>query len=87
MNTDVLLTHGPPLGVGDMTAHRRAVGCEELLKAVERIQPKLHVFGHIHEGAGLYRTTKTLFANACSCDEDYNLVHPPIVVDVEVPDR
>lgn len=35
---DILITHGPPL------AH--------LLRTLWRVRPKLHVFGHIHEGAG-----------------------------------
>jgi uncharacterized protein len=44
---DVLLTHAPPLGVGDEAdpAHR---GFEALLELVERLSPKLLVHGHIH---------------------------------------
>ena len=44
---DVLLTHAPPLGVGDQDdpAHR---GFEALLELVERLSPKLLVHGHIH---------------------------------------
>jgi calcineurin-like phosphoesterase family protein len=44
---DVLLTHAPPLGVGDEDdpAHR---GFEALVELVERLSPKLLVHGHIH---------------------------------------
>ncbi|HET7870681.1 MAG TPA: metallophosphoesterase [Actinomycetota bacterium] len=44
---DVLLTHAPPLGVGDEDdpAHR---GFEALLELVERLSPKLLIHGHIH---------------------------------------
>jgi hypothetical protein len=44
---DVLLTHAPPLGVGDEDdpAHQ---GFEALLQLVERLSPKLLVHGHIH---------------------------------------
>jgi len=45
---DILVTHGPPkahLDLGDL-------GCEFLLAELWRIQPRLHVFGHIHAGYG-----------------------------------
>jgi hypothetical protein len=44
---DVLLTHAPPLGVGNEEdpAHR---GFEALLELVERLSPKLLIHGHIH---------------------------------------
>ncbi|CAI6089999.1 unnamed protein product [Clonostachys chloroleuca] len=46
-NTDILITHCPP-------AHHRDLdlGCPHLLREVWRIKPRLHVFGHIHWGAG-----------------------------------
>ncbi|KAI4093142.1 MAG: hypothetical protein L6R37_007444 [Teloschistes peruensis] len=50
--TDVVITHGPPLGLFDMTHDRRRAGCPELFAAVERARPRLHCFGHIHEGWG-----------------------------------
>jgi Icc-related predicted phosphoesterase len=47
---DVLVTHGPPYGILDVTYENLTVGCEELAIAVkDRIKPRLHVFGHIHE--------------------------------------
>ena len=50
---DCRLTHGPPHGILDLAQNTRPAGCHTLLKHVqERIQPKLHVFGHIHEGHG-----------------------------------
>lgn len=49
MDTDVLITHGPPHGILDMTFEKIMAGCEELLLAVQRIKPKIHIFGHIHE--------------------------------------
>ena len=48
--TDVLITHGPPLGHGDMVQGGRRSGCLQLWHAVQRVRPKYHVFGHIHEG-------------------------------------
>ncbi|KAF2865395.1 Metallo-dependent phosphatase-like protein [Massariosphaeria phaeospora] len=53
---DVVMTHGPPLGIRDETAlEKQAVGCEHLLRAVGRCRPRLHCFGHIHEGWGAER--------------------------------
>jgi Icc-related predicted phosphoesterase len=50
-DTDILVTHGPPLGYGDRVGSTRNVGCEDLLDEVKnRIKPKYHIFGHIHEG-------------------------------------
>jgi len=52
-DTDVLVTHGPPLGFGDSLQHGGRSGCVQLLHVVqERVRPKYHVFGHIHEGEG-----------------------------------
>lgn len=63
---DIMLTHGPPLGILDQVVHGERVGCEHLLKACTRARPRLHVFGHIHEGYGAVRhnwatnTTETI---------------------------
>ncbi|KAJ9655318.1 hypothetical protein H2198_005773 [Neophaeococcomyces mojaviensis] len=51
-NTHILITHGPPLGILDLTTRNEPVGCEHLLHAVTRCKPLLHCFGHIHEAWG-----------------------------------
>lgn len=48
----IMVTHGPPKGVLDLTTRSEKVGCEHLMRAVERCRPLLHCFGHIHEGWG-----------------------------------
>lgn len=52
---DIMLTHGPPKGILDETARSEKVGCDHLLRAVARCKPRLHCFGHIHEGWGAGR--------------------------------
>jgi Icc-related predicted phosphoesterase len=47
-----MMTHGPPMGVLDATYRGENVGCEHLLRAARRCRPRLHCFGHIHEGWG-----------------------------------
>lgn len=49
-DTDILVTHTPPLGHGDLCSSGVRAGCVELLNTVRlRVKPKYHVFGHIHE--------------------------------------
>jgi Icc-related predicted phosphoesterase len=84
-DTDVLVTHGPPHGILDLVPRDlpgtyENTGCEELLLAVKRVRPKLHVFGHIHEGYGVVRESGTTFVNACVCDAAYRPVNPAVVV-------
>ena len=77
LNLDMLITHGPPHHILDWVGHDR-VGCEDLRDALERVQPKVHVFGHIHAGHGKaqmfvqgVRTTQCY--NAAVVGEDYRL--------------
>lgn len=80
---DVLITHGPPWGVLDyVQLGREHLGCEELIKAVGRVRPKVHVFGHIHGGYGEAEINGIRFINASICDEAYRPVNAPIVIDI-----
>jgi len=67
-DTDVLITHGPPSGIGDRTSGGGHAGCEDLLRRVRQIAPRLHVFGHIHEARGRWTIDDTAFVNACCAD-------------------
>ena len=79
--TDVLITHGPPMGTLDFV-HAEHVGCEDLRERVQTIRPKVHVFGHIHEGSGVITAQETTFVNASICDEDYQPTNPCRVADI-----
>ncbi len=65
---DVLITHGPPRGLGDRIIVGMRVGCVDLLARVQAVAPRLHVFGHIHEGFGEYRLDgiETRFLNVAT---------------------
>lgn len=80
---DVLVTHGPPKGILDLVHHGLHVGDAHLLAAVDRIRPKIHVFGHIHTSPGVVEQDGTVFVNACLCDNSYRMIHPPVVLDYE----
>ena len=49
----------------------------DLLRAVKRVKPKSHVFGHIHKGYGAARRSRTAFVNACICDAAYRPINEP----------
>ena len=82
VETDVLITHGPPLGQGDRTFNGREVGCADLLERVREIQPQVHCFGHIHEDHGVTREDGVTFVNASICDLSYRPVQAPQVFDL-----
>lgn len=42
---------GPPRGILD-ECRNGSVGCPHILKALQRARPRLHCFGHIHDGYG-----------------------------------
>ena len=101
-DTDVLITHGPPEGVLDQmipgVTERPAgypthfshpaehLGCEELRKVVDRVSPRVHIFGHIHGGYGhdksldYYLPKVTHFYNASICNEQYQPANAPHVI-------
>lgn len=85
-DTDILITHGPPVGYGDLCAIGVRAGCVELLNTVQkRVRPKYHVYGHIHEGYGTRSDGRTVFINASICDLAYNPSNKPIVFDIPLP--
>jgi Icc-related predicted phosphoesterase len=74
---DVLITHGPPFGILDQTAPGEAhLGCEELLDVVKKKKPRVHIFGHIHGGAGTFENEATRFINAAYLNERYKPLPP-----------
>ena len=73
-NIDILITHTPPKGILDLSYGRdnklEYCGCNALKKRIFDIQPKLMLFGHIHNttniiNAGILKLSKykTIFSN------------------------
>ncbi|KAF2150964.1 Metallo-dependent phosphatase [Myriangium duriaei CBS 260.36] len=52
LDTDVLITHTPPLGHLDLSSKWGQAGCAALQKRLWAVRPALSVFGHVHEGRG-----------------------------------
>ena len=81
---DILVTHTPPYGYGDKIVRGRHVGCQYLRDRIDQvIQPKVSVFGHIHEAHGhTFNEEGRLFINACLCDHRYIGNQLPITFDL-----
>lgn len=89
-DTDVLISHGPPFGHLDVTARdKNHVGDRALMRAIERVKPRLVVCGHIHEGAGQSEIDwgnghKTLIVNASVIDERYRIKNQAALITLEL---
>ena len=70
--TDVLITHEPPLGIMDSNGEY-GYGSSELLAKVLEIGPKLHLFGHIHNCTGIHTGKYTAFSNGSVVNEHYEV--------------
>jgi len=77
---DVLVIHGPPSGYGDRTSRGQLVGSFAELELVDRVRPRLTLYGHIHEGRGQWTRDATTMANVAAVDLEYQLVDEPIVL-------
>jgi Icc-related predicted phosphoesterase len=89
--TDILMTHSPPYGLGDYIDNGLTpepnVGSRSLRRLVdEHAALRLHVFGHIHGGAGQgLLANGATWVNASAVDGDYQPVHKPVVVKLRTP--
>lgn len=73
-DTDIVVVHGPPKGIMDLSYSRENVlefcGCSALKKRILKLEPKLFLSGHIHNcediiNAGVLKLSdyKTVFSN------------------------
>lgn len=77
-DVNILVTHGPPKGILDMTMSGENVGCEDLLYRLPYLeQLKLVVFGHIHEHAGCELINGVYYVNASALNVRYQLQNRP----------
>lgn len=93
--TDLLVLHGPPRGYGDLAPRRRGdeekwpdgehTGSPSLLKRIREIRPQLVIYGHIHEGRGVYDCDGITLANVAMVDGRYRPVHSPTILSVSIP--
>lgn len=86
----ILITHGPPYGILDLTHDRETgelvqAGCKALWNHVNRVSPFVHAFGHIHQepgcnNVGLFRKNNIDFLNcACYNHREQELFHGHVI--------
>ncbi len=59
----LLLSHAPPYGFADLLKNGEHVGSKGLQKFDEEFNPDIHICGHVHEAAGIYRHKSTTIIN------------------------
>ena len=78
---DVLISHHPPLGILDLDGEIN-FGCPELLHKTLEIQPKFHLFGHIHNAYGIEKPKSTTFINSSVLNGNYKLQNLPVLFEI-----
>ena len=88
-DTNVLITHGPPYGILDLTVREgKPVGCHYLRRRLFDLKDlKVHSFGHIHEGFGQQVGDDedfegVHFVNASYLDHRYRAVNSPVIINI-----
>lgn len=83
--TDILITHTPPIGFNDLCYNGLRAGCVELLSTIQkRVKPMYNIFGHVHESYGVSSDGKVVYINASTCNIEYLPNNPPIVFDCTI---
>lgn len=86
---DVAVCHGPPRGILDSTTPDYPVerlGCQSFRDYLERVQPRIAIFGHIHGSGHQTKIVKWESGNKTECynvsimNEDYNAVNKPMTM-------
>lgn len=83
-NIDVLITHGPPQNILDSNGTMPIGDADLRDEVLNRVWPRLHVFGHVHEDRGIRQMRDITFVNASVCDRSLNPVNSPIVFDFDL---
>ena len=75
-DTNILITHQPPLGIRDYSenTHWRNL---ELLQQVTAIKPQYHIFGHIHHAYGIEHIAHTFYINSALSDNTHKMTQKP----------
>lgn len=80
-DVDILVSHQPPYGFGDLYPNMESgkmehIASQELLYHIERVRPSIVVCGHLHGGYGRYQHGETMIYNVSILDEQYKLANP-----------
>jgi Icc-related predicted phosphoesterase len=82
-DTDILITHGPPKTILDVSYGGINCGCKKLLHRTYVVAPKYHIFGHIHEDGGkTFEHGKTTYINAAVVDLSHKQVNNGHIIEI-----
>lgn len=83
---DILLLHSPPYGILDRTNYpdleSECIGSKSLKKRIEKVRPKLVVFGHNHGEHGVVEKDGIKYVNASLVDDSYRMTRKPILIEM-----
>lgn len=82
LDTNILITHTPPYGILDEIGSGVKLGCEELGRILEVVQPTHHLFGHIHHASGSTKRGNINYFNLSILDERLRIVHSPNIINI-----
>jgi len=78
-DTDIIITHGQPLGINDYVEFsKQNVGCPFLRDKIKEIKPKYYIGGHLHGANGIYKDENTIYINCSLMNEKYEITNKPI---------
>ena len=80
-DTDVLITHVPPLRILDLARNGENWGCELLAQRVSDLNLRFHCFGHVHHSYGIEDRNGVTFVNASSISGG-EIRNPPVTLDL-----
>jgi Icc-related predicted phosphoesterase len=91
---DILITHGPPKGILDVTLDIESrepthVGSRSLrLQVLDRIKPQIHAFGHIHDEKAIVNFGSVVregvqFINCSCCDIGGRFKNNGMLIEIE----
>ena len=80
-DTDILITHTPSFGILDFDDNIN-YGSEELLSRISVVQPRLHLFGHIHSQHGTTVLNGTTFSNGAIMNANYSNFRMPNLIEL-----
>lgn len=83
-DTNILITHGPPYGILDLTKSGNLIGDCTLRKRVFNLSKlKYHIFGHLHECGGTIKNISGVtFINAAAVNLNHTLTNNGIILEL-----
>ena len=79
---DLLVTHTPPSYILDLTNKGYHIGDDVLLRKVNEVKPRYHLFGHVHEAYGSMLYGITNFHNCAMMNRDYVIANAPLELEI-----